>query len=150
VSGREARIDRIVRLRDDRLKQAVRALEEARALERKVASEMASALQTRERAETARRDLSLGGAEILDFIEAEEWLHSCTIAEEIATRRLQKARVLLDRNIARVTEARIKVRQLEQLKVRLAEAKRKKQARQERTLEDEIGQRVAQGQRGQR
>jgi hypothetical protein len=150
VSGREARIDRIVRLRDDRLKQAVRALEEARGVERKVAGEMAAALEARERAETARRDLSAGGADILDFIEAEEWLRSCTIAEELAARRLQKARVLLDRNIARVTEARIKVRQLEQLKIRLAEAKRKKLARQERTLEDEIGQRVAQGQRGQR
>ena len=150
MSGREARIDRIVRLRDDRLKQAVRALEEARAVERKMAGEMAASLESRMQAEAARRDLSLGGADILDFIEAEEWLRSCTIAEELAARRLHKARVLLERNIARVTEARIKVRQLEQLKLRLAEAKRKKLARQERALEDEIGQRVAQGQRGQR
>jgi hypothetical protein len=150
VSGREARIDRIVRLRDDRLKQAVRALEEARAVERKMASEMATALESRVQAETARRGLSLGGADILDFIEAEEWLRSCTITEELAARRLQRSRVLLERNITKVTEARIKVRQLEQLKLRLAEAKRKKLARQERALEDEIGQRVAQGQRRQR
>jgi hypothetical protein len=49
-----------------------------------------------------------------------------------------------------VSEARIKVRQLEQLKLRLEEQRRKKQARVDRALEDEIGQRMAQSQRGQR
>jgi hypothetical protein len=150
VSTREARIDRIVRLRDERLKQTVRVLEEARQLERKQAFELATALAAREQAETARRQLSVLGADILDFIEAEEWLRSTTIVEELAARRMQKARVQLERAIARVTEARIKVRQLEQLKLRLAEAKRKKQARIDRAQEDEIGQRVAQSQRGQR
>jgi hypothetical protein len=150
VSGREARIDRIVRLRDDRLKQAVRVLEESRAVERKLAAEMATALAAREQAEDARRQLSVTHGDIVDFIEAEEWLRSRTIAEELAARRLVKARAQLERNIAKVTEARIKVRQLEQLKLRLAEAKKKKQARVERALEDEIGQRVAQGTRGQR
>jgi hypothetical protein len=150
MSSREARIDRIVRLRDDRLKQAVRALEEIRALERKAQSEMATAFAAREQAETARRDLIITPSDILDYIEAEEWLRSRSIAEEIAARRLQKVRIQLERSIAKVTEARIKVRQLEQLKVRLAEAKRRKQARVDRALEDEIGQRVAQSQRGQR
>ena len=150
MSGREARIDRIVRLRDDRLKQAVRVLEESRAVERKLAAEMASAAAAREQAENARRQLSVTHGEIVDFIEAEEWLRSRTIAEEVAARRLAKARVQLDRAVSKVTEARVKVRQLEQLKIRLEEAKRRKQNRIERALEDEIGQRVAQSQRGQR
>jgi hypothetical protein len=150
MSGREARIDRIVRLRDERLKQAVRVLEETRAVERRLAGEMAIALSAREQAETARRELILTRADILDFIEAEEWLRSRTIAEELAARRLAKARVQLDRAVSKVTEARVKVRQLEQLKIRLEEAKRRKQNRIERALEDEIGQRVAQSQRGQR
>jgi hypothetical protein len=150
MSGREARIDRIVRLRDERLKQAVRVLEETRAVERRMAGEMASAVAAREQAETARRDLILTHADILDFIEAEEWLRSRAIAEEVAGRRLAKARAQLDRAVAKVTEARVKVRQLEQLKIRLEEAKRRKQNRLERALEDEIGQRVAQSQRGQR
>jgi hypothetical protein len=150
MTGREARIDRIVRLRDERLKQAVRVLEESRALERKVAGEMAVALAAREQAETARRDLILIRADILDFIEAEEWLRSRAIAEEVATRRLAKARAQLERALSKVTEARVKVRQLEQLKIRLEEAKRRKQSRIDRALEDEIGQRVAQSQRGQR
>lgn len=150
MNAREARIDRIVRLRDERLKQAVRALEESRALERKAGSDLALALAAREQAETARRELSQTRADILDFIEAEEWLRSRSLVEELATRRLQKARAQLDRAISRVTEARVKVRQLEQLKARLEEQRRQKQARVERALEDEIGQRVAQSQRGQR
>lgn len=150
MSGREARIDRIVRLRDERLKQAVRTLEEARAIERKAGAEFLAAAAAREQAETARRDLILVRADILDFIEAEEWLRSRSILEELCTRRLQKARAQLDRAVAKVTEARVKVRQLEQLKFRLEEQRRQKQARRERALEDEIGQRVAQSQRGQR
>lgn len=150
MSGREARIDRILRLRDERLKQAVRTLEETRAIERKAGAEFAAASSQREQAETARRDLIQSRADILDFIEAEEWLRSRSIVEELCTRRLQKARAQLERAIAKVTEARVKVRQLEQLKIRLEEQKRKKQARRERALEDEIGQRVARSQRGQR
>jgi hypothetical protein len=150
VSGREARIDRIVKLRDERLKQAVRVLEETRMLERKVLAEYTAAFASREQAETARRDLTLIRADILDFIEAEEWLRSRALVEELAGRRLRQARAQLDRALSKVTEARIKVRQLEQLKMRLEEARRRKQSRLERTLEDEIGQRVAQSQRGQR
>jgi hypothetical protein len=150
VSGREARIQRIVRLRDDRLKQAVRVLEEARLLERRVAGEHAVAFADREQAETARRELISMRADIRDFIEAEEWLRSCSIVEEIATRRLRQVRAQLDRALARVAEARIKVRQLEQLALRLEEQRRRKQSRVERAQEDEIGQRVAQSQRGQR
>ena len=150
MNGREARIDRILRLRDERLKQAVRALEESRALERRTSAELAAAAAAREQAETARRDLIRTRADILDFIEAEEWLRSRTIVEELCARRQQKSRAQLERAIGKVTEASVKVRQLEQLELRLEEQKRKKQARLERALEDEIGQRVAQSQRGQR
>ena len=150
MSGREARIDRILRLRDERLKQAVRVLEESRAMERKVFGEFTTATSAREQAETARRELILGRADILDFIEAEEWLRSRSLVEELCTLRLHKARAQLDRAVTKVTEARVKVRQLEQLKLRLDEQRRKKQARRERALEDEIGQRAARNQRGQR
>lgn len=149
MSGREARIQRIVRLRDDRLKQAVRALEEARLLERQVAGELAIALSEREQAETARRNLVSIRADIRDFIEADEWLRSRSIVEEIAIHRLRQVRTQLDRALARVAEARFKVRQLEQLALRLEEQRRLKQNRIERAQEDEIAQRVAQSQRGQ-
>jgi hypothetical protein len=147
---REARIERIVRLRDERLKQAVRALEEGRLLERKAAHEFAVARSSREQAETARRDLISVRADILDFIEAEEWLSSRSIVEELAARRLQKLRAQLERLLARVNEAAVKVRQLEQLQMRLEKQRLDKQNRLERALEDEVGQRVAQSTRGQR
>lgn len=150
MNAREARIDRIVRLRDERLKQAVRALEESRALERKTSSDLALAIGAREEAEAARRQLSQTRADVLDFIESEEWLRSRSLLEDLAAQRLRKAQAQLDRAICRVAEARVKVRQLEQLQKRLAEQRRRKQARAERAQEDEIGQRVAQSQRGQR
>ena len=150
MNAREARIDRIVRLRDERLKQAVRALEESRALERKASSDLALAIGAREEAEAARRQLSQMRADVLDFIESEEWLRSRSLLEDLAAQRLRKAQAQLDRAISRVAEARVKVRQLEQLQKRLAEQRRRKQARAERAQEDEIGQRVAQSQRGQR
>lgn len=151
MSDREARIERIVRLRDERLKQAVRVLEESRLLERRMHGEFSAALTAREHAEAARRELSQGlGADILDFIEAEEWLRARTIAEELSALRLAKARASVDRALSKVTEARMKVRQLEQLKLRLEEQRKKKQRRAERVLEDEIGQRAARRQREQR
>lgn len=150
MSGREARIDRLVRLRDERLKQAVRVLEEARAAERKASADLATALAERQHAEAARRELLSTGADVLDFMEADEWLRSRSILEEQAHRRLQRTQAGLQRAQAQVAEARTKVRQLEQLKVRLEEARRKKQNRVERALEDEIGQRVAQSHRGRR
>ncbi len=150
VSGREARIERVVKLREERLHQAVKALEELRVIERQAASELALALAAREQAERARRELCSAPADIRDYLEAEEWLRSCAIAEELATHRVRHLRVQLDRVLARVKEARTKVRQLEQLQERLKQARRARENRTERTLEDEIGQRVAQSQRGRR
>lgn len=148
MSGRKARIERIVRLRDERLKQAVRALEECRQLERRMHAEHGAARTARLTAEAARRDLSQTRASILAFIEAEEWLRSQMLSEELAARRHERARAALERAIGKVNEARMKVRQLEQLVLRLDEAERKKQRRTERTRDDEIGQRAAQLQRG--
>lgn len=150
MSNREARIARVVRIRDERLKQAVFALEEARAAERRALSEFNAALQARQLAERGRRELGLIQPDILAFIEAEDWLRSCSIAEEIATQRLRQVHVGVERCQQRVKEAHIKVRQLEQLQLRLKELRRVKENRAERALEDEIGQRAAQSQRNRR
>jgi hypothetical protein len=150
MSSREVRIARVVRIRDERLKQAVFALEEARAVERRALSEFSLALQARQQAERERRDLGLIQPDIRAFIEAEDWLRSCSITEEIATQRLRQVRVGVERSQQRVKEAHIKVRQLEQLQLRLKELRRVKENRAERALEDEIGQRAAQSQRNRR
>jgi hypothetical protein len=150
MSSREVRIARVVRVRDERLKQAVFALEEARAAERRALSEFNGAQQARQLAERERRELGLIQPDILAFIEAEDWLRSCSIAEEIATQRLRQLHLGVERCQQRVREAHIKVRQLEQLQLRLKELRRVKENRAERALEDEIGQRAAQSQRNRR
>jgi flagellar export protein FliJ len=147
MSAREARIERIALLRDKRLKMAVRALEEMRALERRMQTEFNSAQSQRERAERERRELSVTGADILRFMETEEWLRSCTIEEEMAALRLRQAHAQMDKGQQRVKKAALELRQLELLQERLKQARLAKERRRERAVEDEIGQRVAQSAR---
>ena len=147
MNTREARIERIAQLRDQRLKLAVRALEEMRALERRMQTEFNSAQSQRERAERERRALSVTGAEILAFMEAEEWLRSCTIEEEMCALRLSQTHAQTDRGQQRVKKAALELRQLELLQERLKQARLAKENRRERAIEDEIGQRAAQSER---
>src|SRR5262245_46406409 len=118
MKSREQRFERVLRVRDERLKQAVVVLEQARANEQRARAELEQAILTRKQAEQARRELSVRGAEIIDFIEAEEWLRSCSIAEELGIRRLRQAHAAFEKAQLRVKDARIKVRQLEQLRDR--------------------------------
>lgn len=150
MSTRETRIARVVRVRDERLKEAVAVLELARVAEHKAENDLLSALAARQSAEAARRERSLVPGDILEFILAEDWLRSQAILAELATHRAHKARAVLEKAQLKVKEAHVKVRQLEQLKDRLEQARRAKESRTERVLEDEIGQRVAQSQRGRR
>lgn len=150
MKSREQRFDRVLRVRDERLKQAVVVLEQARATEHRVRAELEAAIEGRRQAEEARRQLSTRGADIIDFIEAEEWLRSCSIAEELGIRRLRQAHAAFEKAQLRVKDARIKVRQLEQLKERSRALEAAKEKRAQRVLEDEIGQRIVQAQRRQR
>jgi flagellar biosynthesis chaperone FliJ len=150
VSTREVRIQRVLRLRDERLKRALQALEEARAAERKASAEHGSAVLEKQQAEAARRAQNLAGAGILDFIEAEEWLRSRCLTEELQRQRLRLANLQFEKSQARVKEERTKLRQLEQLQERMKQARRAKENRLERAAEDEIGQRIAQTRRNQR
>lgn len=147
MSTREARIERIAQLRDQRLKLAVRTLEDMRALERRMQTEFNSAQSQRERAERERRQLSVTGADILGFMEAEEWLRSCTIEEEMCALRLRQARAQTDKGQQRVKKAALELRQLELLQERLKQVRLAKENRRERAIEDEIGQRAAQSER---
>jgi hypothetical protein len=147
MSTREARIERLVHLRDERLKLAVKVLEEARALERRALTELNTAHSARQAAELARRELSRTGTYIRSFIEAEEWLRSRVIEEELCGMRVQKARAAVDRGQLKVKEAALKLRQLELLQERLRQARKAKESRIERRAEDEIAQRVAQRER---
>lgn len=147
MNSREQRFDRVLRVRDERLKQAVVALEQARAHETRARAELQQAIADRKQAEEARRELCVRGADIIDFIEAEEWLRSCSISEELGIRRLRQAHAAFEKTQLRVKDARVKVRQLEQLKERSRALEVAKEKRAQRVLEDEIGQRIVQAQR---
>jgi flagellar biosynthesis chaperone FliJ len=147
MSTREARIQKIVQLRDQRLKLTVRALEEVRSIERRAQAELNVAQASRQGAERERRELTHTGTDIRSFIEAEEWLRARTIEEEMSALRLRQARAQLDKAQQRVKEASIKLRQLELLQERLQRTRLVKENRAERALEDEIGQRAAQNER---
>lgn len=147
MSTREARIERLVHLRDERLKLAVKALEEARAIERRAQAELSAARSSLQSAVAERRELSRAGTDIRSFIEAEEWLRSRLIEEELCAIRAHKARVQVDRGQLKVKAAALELRQLELLQERLKQARRAKESRRERVAEDEIGQRVAQSER---
>jgi len=147
MSAREARVERLIQLRDQRLKLAVRDLEQVRLLERRVAAELNVAQSSRQGAERERRELSQTGSDIRRFIEVEEWLRSRTIEEEMCALRLRQARAQLDKAQQRVKQAARELRQLELLQERLRRARLAKEARRERALEDEIGQRVAHSER---
>jgi hypothetical protein len=147
VTSREARFDRVMRVRDERLKRAVVALELARANEQRARTELERAIAARKQAEEDRRALSVRGAEIIEFIEAEDWLHSCGVAEELGIRRLRQAHGAFEKAQLRVKDTRMEVRQLEQLKERARALEATKEKRAQRVLEDEIGQRIVQDQR---
>jgi hypothetical protein len=147
VKSRAARFKRVLELRDERLKQAIVVQEQARESEQLARAELERAISSRNRAEDARRELAVRGAEIIEFIEAEEWLRSCSIGEELGIRRLRQTRAALERAQLRVKDARVKVRQLEQLQERARALEVAKEKRAQRVLDDEIGQRIAQGQR---
>src|SRR4029079_5779332 len=97
MSARVARVERLIQLRDQRLKLAVRDLEQVRLLERRVAAELNVAQSSRQGAERERRELSQPGSDIRRFIEVEEWLRSRTIEEEMCALRLRQARAPLDK-----------------------------------------------------
>lgn len=143
MSLRGARMDRVLRVRVDRLERAVLVMEQARAGELRARGELELAAIARQQAETARRELAVTGGDLHSFIEAENWLRSCSIAEALAERRLRQARSALEREQLRVKDARIKVRQIEQLKDRARQLELAKEGRAQRVLEDEIAQRIA-------
>src|SRR3954447_7740743 len=119
MSEREARVERLIQLRDQRLKLAVRDLEQVRLLERRMAAELNVAQSSRQGAERERRELSQTGSDIRRFIEAEDWLRSRTIEEEMCALRLRQARAQLDKAQQRVKQAARELRQLELLQERL-------------------------------
>jgi hypothetical protein len=143
MSSRRARVERLIRLRDERLKEEVRKLKLAQARVEELAREHELARQLLMKAEERRRNLSQGPANVLAFIEAEEWLFTRGAVETESARRLKLVQAERQKAQARVKVARNKLRQLEKLAERIAERERELAARAARVLDDEIAGRIA-------
>jgi hypothetical protein len=147
MASRKARVERLIRLRDERLKEEVAKLKQAQARLEEVAREHELARQLLVRAEEQRRNLSQVQANVLSFIEAEEWLWTRTQVESEAARRHKLAQLERQRAQNRVKVAKNKLRQLERLAERIVERERELATRKERMNEDEIAQRIARAER---
>jgi flagellar export protein FliJ len=143
VSARKQRIERIVRLRDEKLKQAVFSLETARAHEREADTALEAARKGFRQAEDSRRTMGDKGADVSTFIEIQNWLNSRSVEVELSERRQARARLVVEQCQREVADARNKLKQLEHLQLRLATQHRNELRRKERVSDDEIAQRVA-------
>jgi flagellar export protein FliJ len=148
MSSRLARIERIIRLRQQHLDEELKLLAEARTGELSLARELADRTATYESARSARRSMAGAAQTARSFDEAGDWLCSQEALVDLAQRRLAQSRRQVGRCQQRVLAARRKVEELELLQGRLESVREQKLAREERALEDEIAQRVAKSDRG--
>jgi hypothetical protein len=145
MASRKARIERLIHMRDERLKEEVRKLKLAQARLEEATREHELARQLLTKAEERRRNLSKAPGNVLSFIEAEEWLWTRLAVEAEAARRLKIAQAERQKAQVRVKVAQNKLRQLERLAERIAERDREVAARAARVLDDEIAGRIARG-----
>jgi hypothetical protein len=143
MASRKMRVERLIRMRNERLKEEVVKLKQSQARLDEVAREHELARQLLAKAEERRRNLSRVQANVLSFMEAEEWLWTRTQVETEAARRHKLAQLERQRAQNRVKVAQNKLRQLERLAERILERERELAARHERASEDEIAQRIA-------
>jgi hypothetical protein len=148
MASRKARVERLIRLRDERLKEEVRKLQLAQMRLDEATREHDLARQLLARAEERRRDLSKAPGNVLSFIEAEEWLWTRLSAEAEALRRLKLAQAERQKAQGRVKVAQNKLRQLERLAELIAEREREVAERAARVLDDEIAGRIARSRSG--
>jgi hypothetical protein len=143
MASRRARVERLIHLRDERLKEEVRKLKLTQVRLEEATREHELARQLLTKAEERRRNLSLAPGNVISFIEAEEWLWARLSVEAEAARRLKLAQAERLKAQGRVKLAQSKLRQLERLAERIAERDREVAARAGRVLDDEIGGRIA-------
>lgn len=143
MSARKVRVERLIRIREDRLHEEVKKLKQADAHMLNATRDDERARATLAQAEQRRRDLGQAPSNVLDFIEAEEWLWTREQAQVETGRRLRLAAIEQRKAQLRVKLARDKLRQLERLKERIVEREREAAARAGRLQDDELAQRVS-------
>lgn len=142
MTARSDRIARIVKLRDNELKQTIARLVEASAREQRLQQAYQAAGRARDKALDERRNLALGAVDIMTYLQAEDWLLSQQAKHAIAAQQLQQASVMLQKCTLLTARARTRVKQLEHLQTSLLQKAARKLELAERKLDDETSQRA--------
>jgi hypothetical protein len=144
MSARLRRIERIVAHRQKELDDEVGALAAVRAREASAVALADAAREAARGAEDARRKLAEHGCDVLTFIEAEEWLATTAQRAQRAWLVVLQIRREIDAAQAVVLEAKMKLKQAEQLSERVTRAERLVEDRRERRRDDEHAARITQ------
>jgi flagellar export protein FliJ len=144
MSPRQRRIQRILDHRQKELDERAGVLAAVRAKETAAVREADAADARAREAADARRKLALTGADVLSFLEAEEWLVSTARRAERAWALVVGVRREVEKAQAVVVQARTKLKQAEQLAARVALGERRLADRRERRRDDETAARIAQ------
>jgi hypothetical protein len=148
MTPRRRRIGRILDHRQKELDGRVGALVEVRAREARAVAEAEAADQQARAAEASRRELAERGSDAATFLEAEEWLSTTARRAHRAWSGVLAIREEIVAVQATVLEARMKLKQAEQLASRVAAAERLVDERRERRRDDEDAARIAQRRTG--
>jgi flagellar export protein FliJ len=143
MNDRARRIAKIVELRQKELDDAVLALAERRAIEERASALVEQSTSELRAAEARRRALAESGAEARSFLETEEWIASLSIRRSRAFAALSAAQAATRQSQERVFGARNRLRQVELMSERVANAERVVESRAERRRDDEAAARMA-------
>jgi len=144
MSPRQRRIQRILEHRQKELDERAGVLAAVRMKEAAAVADADAADVRAREAATARRALAEKGADVLSFIEAEEWLVATARRAERAWAFVVGIRREVEKAQAVVVQARTKLKQAEQLAARVALSERKLDERRERRRDDEAAARITQ------
>lgn len=148
MSSRKQRVERLLRLRQQKLDAQQRELARARLDERQAEKALAEAREAERQAARSRRAIARGATTVHALRDAGDWAASKSAQVEIAAHGLQRVRLGVRQRIEAVVKARRELEQLELLLSRVSQRERLQVTRAERSAEDEIAQRVAWPRRG--
>ena len=140
MKSRQARIRRVVEIRNKELSERVARLSTAQQQELGAAGRVERARLEMEQAIVARRDLQQEVTNSLTLMECEEWLAVKSYHFDVARHDLLRAQRIRARLQVDVLRAREKLKQLEKLQARLASRERVEAERRERAEHDELAQ----------
>jgi len=144
MTPRRRRIDRILVHRRKELEAVVLLLAEANGRLGRATAEAEGRDEVVREATESRRRLFEAPSDAQAFLEVEDWLHTTTLQAAHAWARVTQLKGEVAAVQDRVLSARMKVRQVEQVAVRIEATERQAESRKERRRDDEHAARIAQ------